>query len=149
MNRDVGNRLLRTELSAAETYQRVIREKDWKQLRDKANVQQIFNILVGNLQEHIQAASQLKAEIEQMGSSPLHASEAWGGSSKLAKETAHHLDDKAALETLKLRDLGCLKNYQDVLEDMPAPHDTKPLIKRLAAKQQMHVNALNELMARN
>lgn len=77
MNRDEFHRLLRTEFSTVDIYHRVIRNLDWKEIEKNANVRHLFNMLVDNLQDHLAAASELKAEIQQMGITPPRLSSIW------------------------------------------------------------------------
>lgn len=146
MNRDEFHRLLRTEFSTVDIYHRVIRNLDWKEIEKNANVRHLFNMLVDNLQDHLAAASELKAEIQQMGITPPHGLAASGGSPQLAVEAPNMREDKTAIEILKQREIGCLENYEDTLRDTETPSDIETLLKKLAAKQRWRINALNEFM---
>ena len=63
MNHLKINQLLNTELSAVETYEEALQEKDWKVLSPDPQIQALFHILV----DHLQAASQLATEVQRLG----------------------------------------------------------------------------------
>ncbi|MGH9892485.1 MAG: hypothetical protein ACREA0_10965 [bacterium] len=140
--------LLNAELSAVETYEQALQEKDWKVLGPNPQIQALFHILV----DHVQAASQLATEVQRLAGRPVNGTkEAWDRSSHLRTDAArlfgdaNPFGDKAALETLKESEESGLKEYQAVLHQALSP-EVKPLIRSLKTKQQAHVRALDDLM---
>jgi hypothetical protein len=63
MNHRQINHLLNTELSAVETYEQALQEKNWKVLGPDPQIQALFHILV----DHVHAASQLATEVQRLG----------------------------------------------------------------------------------
>ncbi|MGH8508575.1 MAG: ferritin-like domain-containing protein [Gammaproteobacteria bacterium] len=151
MNRRKINHLLRTELSAVETYQRALGEKEWKLLHGDPELPTLFHILV----DHIQAASQLGKEIERLNAPPGNGAHAWGMGSNLGTESAKLFSDanlfgsKAGLRALKESEESALQDYRGLLRAVPTPSEMRPLIDNLIAKQQAHVKALEALMVGN
>jgi uncharacterized protein (TIGR02284 family) len=143
MTFDEMNKLLRSELSAVETYQQAL-EKERQKFGHEAEFQRLNAIL----SEHQQAASQLRAQIQQLGGTPVQDSGAWGTWSKIVMGTAKLLGDKAALKALKEGEESGLKEYQEALQDPDTSSEVKPVINSLLARQQAHIRTLDELMAR-
>ncbi len=143
MTFDEMNKLLRSELSAVETYQQAL-EKERQKFGHEAEFQRLNAIL----SEHQQAASQLRAQIQQLGGTPVQDSGAWGTWSKIVMGTAKLLGDKAALKALKEGEESGLKEYQEALQDPDTPSEVKPVINSLLARQQAHIRTLDELMTR-
>jgi len=98
MTVDEINRLLRSELSAIETYQQAL-DKEREKFGHETEFQQLNAILA----EHQQAASQLTTQIQQLGGTPVQDSGAWGMWSKIVMATAKLMGDKAALKALGRR----------------------------------------------
>ena len=146
MNHRKINHLLNTELSAVETYEQALQEKEWKVLDPQ--IQALFHILV----DHVQAASQLATEVQRLGGRPADGTKAWDRLSPLRVDAAslfadaNPFGDKAALEALKEGEESGLKEYQAVLHHDVLSPEVKPLIGSLEAKQQAHVRALEDLM---
>jgi uncharacterized protein (TIGR02284 family) len=143
MTFDEMNKLLRSELSAVETYQQAL-EKERQKFGHETEFQQLNAIL----SEHQQAASQLSTQIQQLGGTPVQDSGAWGTWSKIVMGTAKLMGDKAALKALKEGEESGLKEYQEVLQDTDTPPEVKPVINSLLARQQAHIRTLDELMAK-
>jgi uncharacterized protein (TIGR02284 family) len=143
MTWDETNKLLRSELSAVETYQQAL-EKEQQKFGHETEFQQLNAIL----SEHQQAASQLRTQIQQLGGTPVQDSGAWGAWSKIVMGTAKLMGDKAALKALKEGEESGLKEYEEVLQDPDTPSEVKPVINSLLARQQEHIRTLDELMAR-
>ena len=149
MNHLKINQLLNTELSAVETYEEALQEKDWKVLSPDPQIQALFHILV----DHLQAASQLGTEVQRLGG-PVNGTQARDSWSHRRMDAARLLGDinrfgdKAALEALKEGEESGLKEYQAVLHHQALPPEVKPLIRTLKTKQQAHVRALDDLMLR-
>jgi Domain of unknown function (DUF2383) len=150
MNHRKINHLLNTELSAVETYEQALQEKEWKVLGPDPQIQALFHILV----DHVQAASQLATEVQRLGGRPVNGTKAWNSLSHLRMDAAtlfgdaNPFADKAALEALKEGEESGLKEYQAVLHHDALSPEVKPLIGSLETKQQAHVRALEDLMMR-
>ena len=149
MNHLKINQLLNTELSAVETYEEALQEKDWKVLSPDPQIQALFHILV----DHLQAASQLGNEVQRLGGRPVNGTQARDSWSHRRMDAVRLHDvnrfgDKAALEALKEGEENGLKEYQAVLHHQTLPPEVKPLIRSLKTKQQAHVRALEDLMIR-
>lgn len=150
MNHRKINHLLNTELSAVETYEQALQEKEWKVLGPDPQIQALFHILV----DHVQAASQLATEVQRLGGRPVNGTKAWDSLSHLHMDAArlfgdaNPFGDKAALEALKEGEESGLKEYQAVLHHDALSPEVKPLIGSLETKQQAHVRALEDLMMR-
>lgn len=151
MNQRKIKHLLNAELSAVETYEQALEEKEWKVLGPNPQIQALFHILV----DHVQAASQLATQVQRLGGRPVNGTkEAWDRSSHLRTDAArlfgdaNPFGDKPALETLKESEESGLKEYQAVLHHQALSPEVKPLIRSLKTKQQAHVRALDNLMMR-
>jgi uncharacterized protein (TIGR02284 family) len=143
MTWDEVNKLLRSELSAVETYKQAL-GKEQQKFGQEAELQRLNIILT----EHQQAASQLRTQIQQLGGTPVQDSGAWGTWSKIVMGAATLLGDKAALKALKEGEESGLKEYQEVLQDPDTPPEVKTVINNLLPRQQAHIRTLDELMAR-
>ena len=143
MTCDEMNQLLRSELSAVETYQQAL-DKEREKFGHEAEFQQLNAILA----EHQQAASQLTTQILQLGGTPVQDSGAWGMWSKIVMATAKLMGDKAALKALKEGEESGLKEYQEALHDTTTPSEVKTVLNSLLAKQQAHIRTLDRLMAK-
>lgn len=150
MNQDKINHLLNTELSAVETYEQALQEKEWKVLGPDPQTQALFHILV----DHLQAASRLGTEVRRLGGRPVNGSPPWDRWAHLRMDAAgmfgdvNLFGDKAALKALKEGEESGLKEYQAVLRHDALSPEVKPLIGCLETKQQAHVRALDDLMMR-
>jgi len=151
MNHRKIKHLLNTEISAVETYEQALQEKEWKVLGPDPQVQALFHILV----DHVQAASQLATEVQRLR--PVNGTKAtkgWDSLSHLRMDAArlfgdaNPFGDKAALEALKEGEESGLKEYQAVLRHDALSPEVKPLIGSLETKQHAHVRALEDLMMR-
>ena len=97
------NHLLNTEISAVETYEQALQEKEWNVLGPDPQIQALFHILV----DHVRAASQLATEVQRLGGRPVNGTKAWDRLSHLRMDAAtlfgdaNPFGDKAALEALK------------------------------------------------
>ena len=135
------NKCLRGELSAMETY---------RQALDKAREDDDFATEVQHLsrilEDHRNAASQLRRAIQQLGGTPSEDSGAWGTWSKAVMGTAKLFGDTAALKALKEGEESGLKDYQNVTSGGNAPAGLGSDIAALAAKNQEHIRTLDRLM---
>ena len=148
MNHRKINHLLNTELSAVETYEQALQEKEWKVLGPDPQIQALFHILV----DHVQAASQLATEVQRLGGRSVNGTKACVSHLRMDAARlfgdATPFGDKAALEALKEGEESGLKEYQAVLHHDALSPEVKPLIGSLETKQQAHVRALDDLMLR-
>jgi len=80
MNHRKINHLLNTELSAVETYEQALQEKEWKVLSPDPQIQALFHIVV----DHVQAASQLATEVQRLGGRPVNGPKTWDSLSHCA-----------------------------------------------------------------
>ena len=143
MTLDEMNKLLRSELSAVETYKQALGKE-----QQKFGHETEFQRLNAILSEHQQAASQLSTQIQQLGGTPVQDSGAWGTWSKIVMGAATLLGDKAALKALKEGEESGLKEYEEALQDPKTPLEVKPVINSLLASQQAHIRTLDELMTK-
>ena len=83
-----------------------------------------------------------------MGGTPVDDSGAWGTWSKIVMATAELFGDKAALKALKEGEESGLKDFEGMLQSGTVPSEVKAWIANLAAQQQAHIRALDELLAK-
>ncbi|MGX2041429.1 DUF2383 domain-containing protein [Methylocaldum sp. MU1018] len=135
------NKLLRSEISAVETYQQAL-----DKLRHEAalgEAQQISSIC----EDHRDSASRLRTRIVEQGGKPSEDSGAWGSWSKMVMGGAKLLGDKVALSALRQGEESGIKDYEEALRDADIPGDVRHLIQTtLLPRQQQHVNVLNRLI---
>jgi hypothetical protein len=148
MNPRKINHLLNTELSAVETYEQALQEKEWNVLGPDPQAQALFPILV----DHLQAASRLGSEVRRLGGRPVSGPQVWDGWSHRRMDAArlfgdvNQVGDKVALEVLKKGEESGLKKYQAALHHDALSPEVEPLIRSLETLQQAHVRALDDLM---
>jgi hypothetical protein len=139
---DEMNKLLKSALSAIETYQQALEKKD----TDPAHVTAI-DALSRILADHQRAASRIEPQFVKRAVNrcivPAHAAPG-----PIVMGTAQLFGDKAALKVLKEGEEKGLKEYEDVLGDTGIPQDQKTLISDLLATQRMHVRTIDGLMSR-
>ena len=138
---DELNKCLRSELSAIETYQQAL-EKSGSLYPKDPKLQQLSQILA----DHQQAASALRALIQQKGGTPSIDSGAWGTWSKTIMGAAKLLGDKTALRALSEGEESGMKEYQSIAERAGAPADVKSVTSPLLAKQQEHIRQLENFI---
>lgn len=141
MNTDELKKCLRSELSAIETYHQAL-EKHRQQYAHDAKFQQLTQML----NDHREAASQLRTLIQQKGGTPSNDSGAWGIWSKTVMGAAKFFGDKAALKALKEGEESGMKEYQSIAQDSAASADVKSVTSPLMAKQQEHIRQLDRLI---
>lgn len=141
MDFDDLNKCLKSELSAIETYHQAL-EKHRNQHAHDAKFQQLAQML----EDHRDAASQLRTFIQQNGGRPSDDSGAWGTWSKTVMGAAKLLGDKAALKALKEGEESGLKEYQSAARDSAASADMKTITSPLMARQQEHIRQLDRLI---
>lgn len=143
MTWDRMNTLLRSELSAVETYQQALGKAE-----DRFGHETEFQQLEAVLNDHQQAATRLETGIRELGGTPAHDSGAWGTWTKVVMGTAKLFGEKSALKALKEGEESGLKEYQEALQDTALPAEVESLLNTFAANQQAHVRTLDGLMAR-
>jgi bacterioferritin (cytochrome b1) len=116
MTSDQMNQLLRSELSAVETYQQAL-DKEREKFRHEAGFQQLNAILA----EHQQAASQLRTQVQQLGGTPVQDTGAWGMWSKIVMGAAKLMGDKAALKALRKARRADSRNIRRLCTILPRP----------------------------
>jgi hypothetical protein len=141
MTLDEINKLLRSELSAVETYKQAL-EKEQQKFGQEGELQRLNAILT----EHQQAAAQLRTQIQQLGGTPIQDSGAWGVWSTIVMGRAKVLGDIAALKALKDGEETIVKEYQELLQDPTMPAEVKILATNIISKGQMRIQELNMLM---
>lgn len=133
------NKLLRDELSATETYRQAL-----SKLHDEFGQDPRFNQLMQMLQDHEQAATQLRALIRQMGGEASNDSGAWGTWSNTVMGAARLLGDKAALKALKEGEESGLKDYRTAQERSTS--ELRDVFAAIISKEQEHVRQLDRLI---
>lgn len=129
------NKILRGELSATETYRQAL-----DKIRGEYGQDARFAQLSQMLQDHEQAASQLRAMIQETGGTASNDSGAWGTWSKAVMGTAKLLGDKAALKALKEGEESGLKDWDSV-----AP-DVRNRFSSVISREQEHVRQLDRMI---
>jgi bacterioferritin (cytochrome b1) len=133
------NKLLRDEVAATETYRQAL-----DKMRKDYGQDSRFQELARMLQDHEQAAAQLRAHIRQLGGAESQGSGAWGTWSNTVMGAARLLGDKAALKALKEGEESGLKDYRAVIDK--APPEMTDTISTIVAREQEHVRQLDRLI---
>ncbi|MGH8644675.1 MAG: DUF2383 domain-containing protein [Gammaproteobacteria bacterium] len=141
---DPLNQLLENELSSVETYQQALDkfrpEGDHETLGTYRQLKAIH-------QDHQDAVSKLKTQVQQAGGTPTEDSGAWGAWAKIIMGSAKLLGDKTALGALKQGEESGVKDYQEALGEETVPSEAKSLIQiTLLPRQQAHVAELDGLI---
>lgn len=133
------NKCLRCELSAIETYQQAL-EKNRVQYGQDAKFERLARIL----DEHREAAAQLRRVIEQQGGTPSTDSGAWGAWAGTVMGAAKLFGDKAALKALKEGEESGLKEYRRIAENAGA--STENVVSSFIGRQAAHIHELDGLI---
>ncbi|MGH8602366.1 MAG: DUF2383 domain-containing protein [Gammaproteobacteria bacterium] len=141
---DSLNQLLENELSSVETYQQALDkfrpEGDHETLGTYRQLKAIH-------QDHQDAVSKLKTQVQQAGGTPTEDSGAWGAWAKIIMGSAKLLGDKTALGALKQGEESGVNDYQEALGEETVPSEAKSLIQTtLLPRQQAHVAELDGLI---
>lgn len=134
---DVCNRLLRGELSAAETYRQTIGKFEADPAA--ATLRQI-------LSEHEYAAELLRNNVIEMGGEPSTDSGAWGAFANSIQGVAKVFGESSALKGLQQGEEHGLDDYEDALEDDDVMPGCKELIRsELLPRTRRHIDTLQGL----
>jgi bacterioferritin (cytochrome b1) len=133
------NKLLRDEVAATETYRQAL-----DKIRKDYGHDSRFQDLTRMLQDHEQAAAQLRAHIRQLGGVESQGSGAWGTWSNTVMGAARLLGDKAALKALKEGEESGLKDYHAVIDRAPA--EMTDSMTSIVAREQEHVRQLDRMI---
>lgn len=135
----VCNELLRSELSAVETYGQTI--KKFEDDPAAVSLRAIRN-------EHEQAAALLRENVLAMGGQPSTDTGAWGTFVSTAQGVAKVFGESAALKNLRDREEHALKEYNDALANDDVMLECKDMIGReLLPRSQRHIAVLEGLSA--
>lgn len=138
---DVLDKLLKSELSAVETYQQAISKIREHDVSGRSG--QIESIY----QEHRQAADTLRNRITQLGGKPSEGSGLWGSWSKLVMGGAKLLGDEATLRALREGEESGVDDYREALEEEDVPQDVRSLIQNtLLPRQEAHIQILDRFI---
>jgi bacterioferritin (cytochrome b1) len=135
------NDLLRSELSAVETYRQAL-DKNRNQYGEDAR----FLLLSQMMRDHEQAASQLRELVQRMGGVAANDSGAWGTWSKTVMGAAKLLGDKSALKALKEGEESGIKEYRSALRDRTPPPEIQQVVSTIVTREEEHVRQLDRLI---
>jgi bacterioferritin (cytochrome b1) len=132
------NKLLRDELSAAETYRQAL-----DKMRDDYGQDGRYQDLMRMLHDHEQAAEQVRRQVLQLGGTPSNDSGAWGTWSNTVMGAARLLGDKAALKALKEGEESGIKDYRSVMDRVP---EMAGVFSPIVSQEQQHVRQLDRMI---
>jgi rubrerythrin len=135
------NDLLRSELSAVETYRQAL-DKNRNQYGEDARFLQLSQMM----RDHEQAASQLRELVQRMGGVEANDSGAWGTWSKTVMGAAKLLGDKSALKALKEGEESGIKEYRSALRDRTPPPEIQQVVSTIVTREEEHVRQLDRLI---
>lgn len=140
-NIDKVEKLLKNELSAAETYHQALEKfEEEAQRKEIAYLEPIY-------EEHTSAVSELQEKIQQMGGTPTSDSGIWGSWSETVMSGAELLGRDAMLNALLAGERNGLEDYEQAAQDPDIPSDVSALIEtKLLTSQQENIRALNRLL---
>lgn len=140
-NIDKVEKLLKNELSAAETYHQALEKfEEEAQRKEIAYLEPIY-------EEHTSAVSELQEKIQQMGGTPTSDSGIWGSWSETVMSGAELLGRDAMLNALLAGEKNGLEDYEQAAQDPDIPSDISTLIQnKLLTSQQENIRALNRLL---
>lgn len=134
---EVCNRLLRGELSAVESYSKVI---------DKFAGEPEVNQLHAIRDDHAWAAGRLQLNVRNMGGRPDTDSGAWGSFTKTLQSTANLFGENSALCLIEQGEKHGRDDYKDALSDDEVMADCKRMIREeLLPKIEEHLDTLERL----
>ena len=135
------NGLLRSELSAIETYRQAL-EKNRNEYGADTRYQQLTQMM----RDHEQAASQLRELVQRMGGVAANDSGAWGTWSKTVMGAAKLLGDKSALKALKEGEESGIKDYRSAMRDGTPPPELQQVFTTIVSREEEHVRQLDRLI---
>lgn len=139
---DKVEKLLKNELSAAETYHQALEKfEEENQRREIAYLEPIY-------EEHTEAVSELQEKIQQMGGTPTSDSGLWGSWSEAVMSGAELLGKDAMLNALLAGEKSGLDDYEQAAQDPEIPSEVSALIQaKYVASQQENIRAINRLLS--
>ena len=135
------NGLLRSELSAIETYRQAL-EKNRNEYGEDARYLQLTQMM----RDHEQAASQLRDLVQRMGGVAANDSGAWGTWSKTVMGAAKLFGDKSALKALKEGEESGIKDYRTALRERSTPPEIQQVCSTIVTREEEHVRQLDRLI---
>ena len=134
---DELQRLLRGEISAAETYTQVLGG------REVPNA----HVLREMQQDHGRAIRFLREQLQARGAEPTSSSGVWGYFTRMVEGGAVMLGDKPALLALREGEQRGLQDYTNAAQQQYLPMEARQFIEReLLPTQQRHVTTLDRLL---
>lgn len=139
---DKVEKLLKNELSAAETYHQALEKfEEENQRREIAYLEPIY-------EEHTEAVSELQEKIQQMGGTPTSDSGLWGSWSEAVMSGAELLGKDAMLNALLAGEKSGLDDYEQAAQDPEIPSEVSALIQaKYVTSQQENIRAINRLLS--
>lgn len=132
-------KLLRGELSAIEAYDQVIEKFGDEKYR-------VVELLKSLVQDHEEAAFDLKQILRNEGVEPESDSGAWGSVVQAVITSAGLFGEAGALRTLKRGEEHGLEQYKDALEDDQVVHSRDYIRFRSIPTQQLHIDRLSAFL---
>ena len=134
---DVCNSLLRGEISAVETYNKVI-----EKYRGEDEIPELIRIK----REHESSVSRLRANVVEMGGNPSEDSGAWGSLTKAITSTANLFGEESAINVLRQGEEHGLNDYEKALENEDVMPSCKDMIRdELLPRVREHIGKLEVL----
>ncbi|MDD5461326.1 MAG: DUF2383 domain-containing protein [Methylococcales bacterium] len=135
------DKLLKNEVSAAETYQQAM-----DKFREDTSLG-AAEYLMPIYEDHKEAISTLQAQITDLGGVPSVDSGAWGTWAEMVQGGANILGKQTALKALQQGEESGAEDYQEALQDAELPQEVRSLIEtKLLPAQQAHIFTLDRLM---
>ena len=134
------NGLLRSELSAIETYRQAL-EKNRTEYREDQRFQQLSQMM----RDHEQAAAQLRELVQRMGGVAADGSGPWGTWSKTVMGAAKLFGDKSALKALKEGEESGIEDYRAAMRDRTTP-ELQQVFTTIVSREEEHVRKLDRLI---
>jgi bacterioferritin (cytochrome b1) len=134
------NGLLRSELSAVETYRQAL-DKNRDTYREDARYLQLTKMM----HDHEQAASQLRDLVQRMGGTAANDSGAWGAWSRTVMGAAKLFGDKPALKALKEGEESGIKDYRAAMRD-GTPPELQQVLTTILSREEEHCRQLDQLI---
>jgi demethoxyubiquinone hydroxylase (CLK1/Coq7/Cat5 family) len=135
---DALNSLLRSELSAVETYDRAI---------TKIEDQTVLADLQKTREDHAHAARVLREKVVRFGGRPAESGELWAAFASAVSGEAKVLGPATALSALRSGEEQGVNEYEDALDNEAIHPDCKDVIRTdLLPRCKRHVEELNRLM---
>lgn len=132
-------KILRGELSAIEAYDRVIEKFGAEQYR-------VVELLKSLVQDHEEAAFDLKQILRNEGVEPESDSGAWGSIVHAVVISAGLFGEAGALRALKRGEEYGLEQYKDALEEDRVAHSKDYIRFRSIPTQQLHIDRLSAFL---